>query len=562
MYKKELTGYPSVDKPWLKYYSEEAINAPIPKCTVYEYLWNANKDHTEDVAITYFDRNITYSELFENIDKVTSAFANAGIKHGDIVTMCTVSTPETIYAFYALSRLGAISNLIDLRSDIEELNRYIVGAESKIVLALDLVASKIQEAIVNTQVEKVILLSASDSFVPVKRILYKVLQTPKIKIGPNMMPWASFIKKYASTASIKSQTSANDVVLMTHTSGTTGVPKGVMLSNLNINAVAFQYALGMPHSRQQKYLDVTPPFVAFGVCVAIHLPLGLGLTCIPIIQFDSDNFYDYLKKYNPNHFSCTPANLEALIRDERYLDLSYISVPATGGDYIGQKLEDNINQYLKGRNCKVELIKGYGMTEVSSSACTTKSGCNKYGSVGVPLVKMTISIFQPETNKELTYNEEGEICFTGPNVMIGYFKNQAETNRMIKKHSDGTLWVHSGDIGYMDEDGFLFVIDRMKRIIHLSNGLDLLPSKIERRFSEIPEVSSCAVLAYKNAYGKTGAKAYVVLNNSNLALENLYEYGKTEIPEEFCLEKIEIIDHLPLTPVGKVDYRALEKEVQ
>lgn len=458
MEQNNLTGYPSIDKPWLKYYTEEAINTPIPQCTVYEYLWNNNKDHLNDIAITYFNRNITYSELFQNIDKVAHAFVSIGVKPGDIVTMCTVSTPETIYAFYALSRLGAVSNLIDLRSDAAQLNNYIVAAASRIVLCHDLAADKIQEAVAGTNVEKVIIVSTSDSFHPVKKLFSKVLQAPNVNRKPNMLYWARFLKGNASTSLIPSGASANDLVLMTHTCGPTGVPKCILLSNDNINAVAFQYGLGVPHSRRQKYLAAIPPFIAFSVSVGIHLPLSLGMTCIPIVQFTADKFCEDLKKYSPNHFICTPSSLEALIHNQWELDLRHLSVPCVAGGYINRQFEDKINFYFKWHNCKVKLVKGYGIA--GFLACTTKHGFNKYGSVGFPLIKTTIAIFQPGTDQELHYNEEGEICFTGPNMMAGYFKNQAEIHNIMKKHSDGNLWIHSGDIGYMDEDGFLFVIDR------------------------------------------------------------------------------------------------------
>lgn len=562
MEEKKLTGYPSIDKPWLKYYTEEAINAKMPECTVYEYLWENNKDHLDDIALHYFDQKITYAELFMNIEKAARAYSAAGVRQGDIVTMCSVSTPETIYTFYALSRLGAISNLIDLRADIQELKRCIVEAESTIVVSLDLVANRVREAVTETRVKKVIIIAPSDSFSPAKRLLYKALQAPKIKMISNMVTWSKFLKDHSAEGIENATISAHDAVLMTHTSGTTGHPKGVLLSNHNINAVAFQYALGMPHSRQQKYLAVIPPFIAFGICVAIHLPLGLGMTCIPVIKFDPSKFYDYLKQYRPNHFTCTPSNLETLIKDDRDIDLSDLCVPSVGGDYIGRQLENDINQYLKGHRCNVELIKGYGMTEVSSSACTTKNGCNKYGSVGFPLVKMTISIFEPGTDKELVYGEEGEICFTGPNMMLGYFKNKVETDKLIKMHGDGSLWVHSGDIGYMDEDGFLFVIDRLKRMIYLSNGVNLLPSKVERKLTELPGIVSCAVVAHKESDGQTVAKVYVVTKDKNVTEHSLLCYCHEIIPEEYCVKHVQMIEKMPLTPVGKVDYRALEKEAE
>lgn len=228
-----------------------------------------------------------------------------------------------------------------------------------------------------------------------------------------------------------------------------------------------------------------------------------------------------------------------------------------GGDYISWKTEEKINSYLKKHGVKYDLVKGYGMTEVSSSACTTKNGYNKPGSVGFPLAKMIISIFQPETERELKYNEEGEICFTGPNVMIGYYNNVEATNTTIRKHCDGKKWVHSGDIGYMDKNGFLYVIDRMKRIIHLSNGVMLLPSKIERCILELNQVSSCAVIGHM--YGKElKARAYVT-SKDEINEKEIMSYCRKNLANNILPQDIVFIDKLPLTPVGKIDYIKLEK---
>lgn len=264
-----------------------------------------------------------------------------------------------------------------------------------------------------------------------------------------------------------------------------------------------------------------------------------------------------VKKYRPNHFTCTPSNLEYLSNDQRKIDLSMLLVPSVGGDYISCKTEEKINAYLRNNGAKHNIVKGYGMTEVSSSACTTKEGFNKQGSVGFPLVKMTISVFEPGTEHELKYNEEGEICFSGPNVMLGYYNNDEATQSTIRRHSDGRMWVHSGDIGYMDNDGFLYVIDRMKRAIKLSNGIMLLPSKIERCILELEQVSSCAVIGHM--YGQTlRPRAYVTVCD-DITEEKIMLHCDREIEENIMPGDIIFIDKLPLTPVGKIDYMQLEK---
>lgn len=548
------TGYPSVDKPWLKYFTDEAIHSELPHENIYSLLYQNNKNNLNDIAIDYFGVKITYKELFSHIDAVENAFRHAGTGKGKIVTLSMVTIPELIYMFYALAKIGAIVNMIDPRLGKDELIRIVRETHSDLVVCLDVGAKHVSESLKGENVKTIVAVSPSDSLKGITKLLYGLKN--KCTIPSDVIMWNDFIN-VEQTEESREEVSSDSPVLMTHTSGTTGRAKGVMLSHDNINAVAMQYKFGMPHARQQKYMATIPPFIAFGICVAINLPLCLGMVCIPIPQFDVKDFYKYLKKYKPNHFSCPPSIVEYLSNDTRKIDLSCLIVPSVGGDYISGKTEDKINTYLKSHGTKYDLVKGYGMTEVSSSACTTKDGYNKPGSVGFPLVKMTISIFEPGTDHELKYNEEGEICFAGPNVMIGYFNNPEATSAMIRTHSNGKKWVHSGDIGYMDGDGFLYVIDRMKRIIPLSNGIKLLPYKIERVLVSLDSVNACAVIGH-SVNEKIVARAYVV-KKGNVTEKEIMDYCAEYLAAEYVPYDIVFIDKLPLTPVGKIDYKALEE---
>ena len=557
---KQLTGYPSIDKPWLKYFSKEALTTPLPECTIYSYLWENNKDHLSDIALIYFNRKISYKQLFSQINHTEKAFLREGVKAGDIVVLATVALPETVFALYALSKIGAIADIIDPRLSASDMKACIIETNAKLFFCIDAALPNAIKAIPGTLVKNVIGMSPADSLPFLLKAGYKIKS--RVAKDKHIISW----KEFLNVASVEQeqyqpQISSNMPTLMTHTSGTTGKSKGVLLSHNNINGLAFQYSLGMDHERGQRYMNVIPPFIAFGVCVAIHLPLSMGMVCILIPKFEVDKFYDYLKAYKPNHFTCTPSNMDNLSKDLRPIDLSYFRVPSVGGDYISSIQEERINNYLKRHNCPVELVKGYGMTEVSSSACTTMKDCNKKESIGVPLCKMVISVFKPGTEEELPYNQQGELCFSGPNVMLGYYNNIEATSNILKVHSDGRKWIHSGDIGYMDEDGFVYVLDRLKRMIHLSNGYDLLPSIVEHVIIELPQVEACAVVGYTDEDGKTQVKAYVVLTGTSTEKEIL-DYCKNRLSPEIIPQSIVFIDKLPLTPVGKIDYRALEEEIK
>ena len=294
------------------------------------------------------------------------------------------------------------------------------------------------------------------------------------------------------------------------------------------------------------------------MCTAVHMPICLGVAPVLIPSFDSRHFYDLLRKYKPAHLVCAPSNYEALLSDKRNIDLSFLLSLGAGGDNMEQEYEKEINKYLSKQHCKSLILKGYGMTEVSSSACSCWNNCNALGSVGIPLVNMTISVFGIGTTTELTYGQEGELCFTGPNVMQGYYKNPEATAAALKCHTDGQIWMHSGDIGYMTEDGHVYVVDRLKRAITI-DGQIILPAKTERVLLSHPSVEKCAVVG--NAQAQFIAYVVPATNaDTEKAREQLVQACLEKLPDTARPVKYVFCNALPLTPVGKVDYRALERE--
>ena len=313
-----------------------------------------------------------------------------------------------------------------------------------------------------------------------------------------------------------------------------------------------------------------PPFIAYGVGNGLHLPLIVGMEVILIPSFNPNEFADLLNKYHPNHMVGVPSHYGNIIRNKkmRNQDLSYIIAPTVGGDSMDISLEIETNDFLRKHNCKYPACKGYCMSEVAAgvSICSSHA-CNKIGSVGIPLTHTTMAIFDTATGKELSYNQEGEICMTGPNTMVGYYNNEAETNNVIKKHDDGLLWVHSGDIGYIDEDGFVFIRDRIKRVIIRHDGFKVFPSLIEKTVDTNDSVvSNCAVgiADTSHSQGKMPI-VFVVLKdgcNADEVKKELFELCQKELPEYVQPVDFAFIDKLPLTPIGKVNYQALEKEAE
>lgn len=570
---KKLTGYPSIDKPWLKYYTEEAINAPLPECTIYEYLWENNKDHLDDVALIYFGKKITYGELFENIDKTARAFSAIGVKYGDIVIVATVTTPETIYAFYALNRLGAIPNMVDPRTSVEGIHDYIKEVNAKYVLSLDVACPKTEEAIKNTAVQKVIVSSPADSLPASKKVAYRISNSKKRLPNDRYIYWKSFVENGKNADSSFSPYKKNTCCVIVHTGGTTGMPKGVMLSNDNLNCSVVQCCnSGFDFERYQRWLGIMPPFIAYGIINGVHLPLvkGMPLTIIP--NFDPNSYDKLLLKYKPNHIAGVPSHYGKIMESKNLAgkDLSFILSPIVGGDGTKIHTETEISAFLSSHNCKKGLIKGYGMTEVCAAVTGTAiRDANKLGSVGAPFSHSVVSVFDSETGKELSYGKTGEICISSPNTMMGYYENETETANILKKHDDNCVWVHSGDLGYMDEDGCLFIVGRSKRLIIRHDGFKIFPTLIENTVSGHAAVNACCAVGVRDTNFSQGKLpiVYVSLKSEffgkeDAAKKELYELCRKELPEyeqpiDFIFEK-----ELPLTTIGKVDYRALEQQAE
>lgn len=574
MQEKKLTGYPSIDKPWLKYYSEEAINAPLPECTIYEYLWENNKDHLDDIALNYFDRKVTYGELFENIEKAAKAFSALGVKQGDIVVMATVTTPETIYAFYGLNRLGAISNMVDPRTSTEGIKDYISEVGAKLVLIIDAALTKIKKAVVGTKADTILVASPADSLPQPKKSLFLLsnkLKGKTPKLSDKCISWTNFIKKGFDKSPAYSKYKKDTCCVIVHTGGTTGTPKGVMLSNENLNSSVVQCdRSGFNFQRKHKWLGVMPPFIAYGIGNGLHLPLCKGMTLIVLPKFDPTKYDALLLKYKPNHIAGVPSHYNTIVNSKkmRNVDMSFLLSPIVGGDGTEIQVEEKVSAFLKSHNCPSGLIKGYGMTEICAAVCATaRNEYNKIGSVGIPFTHSIVSVFDPDSGKELGYGNEGEICMCGPHIMLGYYGKVEETSHIIKKHNDGLLWLHSGDLGSMDTDGCIFIKGRLKRMIIRHDGFKVYPSVIENVILNDKNITACCTVGVKDRKSSQGQLpiAFVVKsgNESDDAVKSeLFELCKNKLPEYAQPIDFIFIDALPLTPIGKIDYRALEKQAE
>ena len=563
--------YASQAKPWLKYYDQKFIDQTLPALSAFEYVCQRSKNHLNDTALDYYGRKFTYADLIVNVKKTAAALRGAGVKKGDIITVVSIMTPEIIALFYAADMIGATLNLVDPRYSVEGIREYIEEVDSHLLVCLNVVYERCRQAAKRTNVEKVIVLSPADSLPPVMAVGYKLTTPDKNKYASNVIRWKQFIKGGEGQSTAAEPYDPDHACVVVHTGGTTGSPKGVMLTDDCFNGIALQFqAYPKLFHRGQKLMNVMPPFIAYGFACGIHLPLVLGFTVIIIPNLDPAKLGSLVLKHKPEHMFGVPTHYQQLAADPklRDKDLSFIINYAAGGDSLSRGAEQTVNDFLAAHGARYPIAKGYGMTEVSSAATVAAGLDNKPGSVGIPMVNTIIAAFEPGTDRELPIGQRGELCISGPCLMKGYYNKPEETAILLRRHPDGRVWAHTGDMGYLDEDGFVFLDSRIKRMIIRHDGFKVFPSMIENVVSRHPAVHQCSVVGCADKDHTQGRLpfVYIVLKADTTAkkkqvIRELERMCAEELPEYVQPVAYKFISSMPMTPVGKVDYRQLEADI-
>ena len=562
----------SQEKPWMKYFSEESRNAEFPRMKVYSYFKEVNKSRLQETALYYYGARISVKKMILKIDHVADALDAIGVKKGDTVSMVSASTPESIYIFYALNKIGATLNAIDPRLDKKSVARMIKSSGSKVLICIDVAFPLIDAILSDIKQEHIVVQSAGTSLPTLKRLALKLAVRSNVPYGKaNIMSWDDFMDNSKNGAAHEAEYDGDATVAICYTGGTTGFPKGVMLTNDSVNAVGFSFLhAGIVYKPNTRFLGIMPIFSSYGLVCGIHMPMIMQQELALIPRFSPIKMGEYIKKFRPQHMIATPAFYEILIDSEEMkgFDLSFMLTLGSGGDSMNAGLEDKLNEFMKTHNLRYPLAQGYGMSEVSAAATFCVNDRYKRGSVGIPCITTTIGIFDPETGEELGYNQPGEVCISGPSVMKGYYNNKEETEHVLRKHADGKIWVHSGDIGTVDEDGFVYIQGRVKRMITRFDGHKVFPITIESFIAEHEAVHSCSVIGVNDRERLQGQYPMAVIElNSGIDVSR-----RDEICREIyakCQEHLEqrgkpvavvCIDEIPLTGMGKNDYRKLEKE--
>ena len=558
---------------WSKYYSKNEASFRIPNVSIYNFLIYRMKKYSfqDNYAINYFGMKRTYKELIYQIDECAKAFKAQGIRENDVVTILSGNIPEAIISFYALNKIGAIANMLHPMLSENEIKKALQDYSTVMLVAMDICYKKVKHIIKDTNVYKTIIISARDSMGPVMKTLYDFTQGYKIRkphFKNNYMYWKDFMasRKYTKVGETNAKTLKDHPAVILQSGGSTGTPKGIVLSNGNFHASTLGALRTLSElTPKDKILGIMPIFHGFGLGIGINDALCTGAEIVLIPIFKAAEFDKLLVKHQPTVLVGVPTLFEALTTNERMKDvsLSNLKYVVAGGDSLSEKRVMAINDFLHSHGAKTNMMQGYGMTEAVSVISVDLKNASKPGTIGIPVPGVYVKIVKPETEKELPYGEDGEICICGDVVMLGYYNNIKETNSALRIHKDGNLWLHSGDIGSMDKDGYITYKQRMKRMI-ITSGYNVYPSQIEEVIESHPAVLDVNVIGIPHPYKVEVPKAYIVLKKgfyeNNKIREEILDLCKKNLARYSIPKEFEFRNSLPKTIVGKVDFRELQEE--
>ena len=560
----------SASAPWRSFYGNTPATIDYPRVSMYKLLRDTARKYPDNIAYNFMGKETTYAQFMKRIDAAAKGLVNLGIQKGDRVTICMANTPQALDCFYALNRIGAIPNMIHPLSAAEEIAFYLNVSHSKAILTLaqfyDKVASVLDK--VNQSVTVLIARIADELPAPLN-MLYPITAGGKADRKPkgNYTLWYDMVSAGKNAVLPPEDGKYDDCGAILYSGGTTGTNKGIMLSNLNFNALGLQTiaASGYHSVAGMKMLSIMPVFHGFGLGVGIHTALIGGATCILIPQFSVKVYADTLKKRKPNLIPGVPTLFEALLRAEDLegVDLSFLKGIFSGGDSLSPELKKKVDAFLKEHNCDQQIREGYGTTECVTASCLTPKDYARSGSIGVPFPDTYYKIVKAGTTEECDPNTEGEICISGPTVMLGYMDNPEETAQTLRQHGDGRIWLHTGDLGHMDEDGFVYFRQRLKRMI-ITSGYNVYPSQLENIIDGHEKVLLSCCIGIKDEYRGQKIKAYVVpmpgIEPTEALKEELLGYCAEKMAKYAIPRELEFRTELPKTLVGKVAYRVLEEE--
>ncbi|MBQ2049259.1 MAG: AMP-binding protein [Spirochaetales bacterium] len=556
--------------PWLKSYGDVQFHLEYPDFSMSDALFESARKYPEQVALTFEGKDTTFSKLVPQIRKAEKAFRAIGIKEGDVVTICMPNMPQTVICLYAVNAIGAVASMIHPLSAVHEIAFYLQEASSRIIITIDQFYSKMKKVRELVQLDAIIIARISDALSTVKSCAYKFIKERKFEKyteDGTVLSWKSFMNKadeIKEDPSVKK--TGKDLAVILFSGGTTGVTKGIKLTNLNFNALAKQTGVMCNKPITGKtMLAAMPMFHGFGLGVCVHTMMFWGCRSVLVPQVSIKGYSKLLKTAQPNYIAGVPTLYEGITRNKEMdnVDLSCLLGVFSGGDSLSIELKKKLDKFLADHGATVRVREGYGTTECVTASCLTPYNKEKEGSIGLPYPDTYYKIFKPGTQEEVPFGTDGEICLRGPSVMLGYINHEEENRNTLQKHSDGYTWLHTGDMGWMDEDGFIYFKQRIKRMI-ITSGYNVYPSQIENIIDGMDEVHMSCVIGVPDSYKIQKVKAFVQLapgvKPSEEMKQKILAYCRERVAKYAMPYDVEFREQLPKTLVGKIAYTVLEKE--
>ncbi len=554
-----------VKKPWLKLYGDIPEFTEIPDLTMYELLRDTALKYPGKTAIDYMGAQISFGKLLAMIDRCAASFTAYGIKPGDCVLQSMPNIPNSLMLFYALNKIGARVAMTHPLYTATELAQFVKETDSVWCVTVDMFYNRFKDILRPDQ--KLLITKISDYLPGTKKVMFNV-----IKGGQNKVPeddrvvfWKDFLKKSEGIETpYERQIDPKEGAVVLFSGGTTNMPKGILLSSYNFNALSATIAPFAKFTKDDSVIAILPVFHGFGLGICIHSILCNGGTLFLEPKFGVKIYIDSLRKHQPTFIAGVPTMFEAMLRDKNFAKVRFDRLKAiySGGDSLSAELKVRFDERLMAQGSKVELAEGYGLTETVTGCVLTPPGLYRKGAIGIPMPDMLAKVVDMETKEEVPYGENGEIALAGPTLMLEYINNPEETGKTIRADENGIRWLYTGDIGTMDEDGYLYFKSREKRMLKVS-GVSVYPMQVEQVLEQHELVFRACVVGVPDDYQMTSVKAYVVLEDPSLATDEtkkiLLKYCHKHLIKWSVPRAIEFRDKLPTTLVGKVEYSALEK---
>lgn len=554
------------EKPWLKYYGDVPESLNYFNGSMYDYLKDTASKNEKRSAYSFYGNEVTFKSFMKKIDKVASALKEFNIVENECVTICMPNTPESFALIYAINKIGAICNIIHPLSSTSDIERALKETNSSIIFCSDVAMPKAR----HIKVKHFIMVPTSESLGKFLKTLYNIKSSLNMKLEEGMLTWHEFLN-YGVSEDTYVKRDPNSPAAIIYSGGTTGKPKGIIISNANFNAMALQTASVCKYiSPGHSVLSALPIFHVFGLALCTHTCLVAGMKCIIVPQLNTKKINKELKKYKPSVYPAVPSLLKMSMNDSDPGSNAFkdIKVVVVGGDYLSPQVKSEYEEYLKAHGSSAVVKSGYGLSEACGFCCCTaevdeKHVNNHKGTLGIPNPDMIVKIFEPNSDIEKSLGDVGEICITGPTLMMGYINEDEETKKTLVIHNDGKTWLHTGDLGYMDKDGFIFYTSRLKRMI-ITNGYNVYPIELEDIINKCKYVDTCTVVGIPHKIKSQTPKAVIVLK-SNVqdtpeVREEIRRYCYKNIAKYAVPTEYEFRTSLPKTAVGKVAYRDLEKK--